>query len=237
MGLSITNTNHISQQEIDAIAQCDLNSHLIVLKSDEQGKRTLTTLAKSEVNCWQLFLRWFGKGNLANIQVHLADITSHLNQFKWADGASLNNNSVHHQAYLKTCMLANKALLSKWDEALFNNVSTATCVKQVEFFQYQDGQRINRLDVPFEIKLNPCMQIKHAKVLLNKRFKDSAIAITENNLQIDQNTHASNKLNGCRVEVVQHLKSKFVPVPVPVPVPTSKSSPHTRARHTTYQQV
>jgi hypothetical protein len=226
MTLSITNTNNIAQEEISAIAQCDLNSQLIALKIDDKGGRKITTLSKSEVTCWQMFLRFFGCGNLAKMQVSLADVTSHLNQFRWAEGAALNGNSVHHQAFLKTCTLANKALFSKWDESLFNNVSVGSCTKQVEFLQYQDGMRVNRLDVPQEFKLNPSMQMKHINVLLRKRFQKAAIHITDrNNQTINSNTYVSSALNDARIEVEQRLFTTYVPVPVPVPVPRPNGFP------------
>src|SRR5665213_787352 len=183
MPLSITNPNHISQQEIAAIANCNLNNQLLAIKTDAHGGSKITVLPKSDVTFWQMFLRCFSMGTLVNMQVGLAAVTSHLNQYDWAAGANLNVNSEHHQAYLKTCTLANKALYSRQDETLFNNVSTATIPKQVEFVQYQGTTLLNRHNVNRVFKWNPCMQFKHVEVLLKKHFQKATIRIEDANLQ------------------------------------------------------
>ncbi len=225
MPLSITNTNHISQQEIAAIAHCNLSSEIVAIKMDAEGGPKIITLSKNDVTCWQLFLRFFGWGNLSKTQVHLRDVASHLNQFDWAAGAALNLNSEHHQAYLKTCTLANKALYSKWDETLLNNVATATVEKRIEFAQYRGFHLLNRHDVAQSFKWNPTMQIKHVHALLKKQFQDATIRIEDDHHHlITANTNVSREiLDNARIYIEQRI---FDPLPIHVPVPIPVHCPH-----------
>lgn len=223
MSLSITNTNHISRQEISAIANCNLDTHLIVFKIDAEVGSKITTLSKREVTCWQLFLRYLGRGNLADVEIRLSSMTTHLNRFNWAAGASLNPNSIHHRAYLKTCMLANKSLYSKHDETLLNNVATTSINKNIEFIQYRGNAVQHRHNVAQSFNWNPCMQIKHIKTLLAKRFPDMQIRMLDFNHQnLRSNTNATRELlYQARITVEQRYEA-------PEPVPPTRRPQTTR---------
>ena len=217
MGMSITNTNHISHQEITAIANCNLDTHLLVIKTSGESK-TVVTLAKTEVTFWQLFLRFFGYGKLSNVSVGLENITTLLNRYNWAAGASMSSASVHHQAYLKTCVLANKSLYYKHDETLLNNVATTPIQKSVEFVQYRGAAVLHRHNVEQSFNWNPCMQAKHIKTLLAARFPDAQISMLDRNLQmIHPNANATRELiYQARITLEERL-------PVPQPAPTRRA--------------
>lgn len=175
MSLSITNTNHISQQEIAAIANCNMDTHLIVYKRSAETGSRITTLSKKEVTCWQLFLGYVGLGKLADVRIGLDLMTSYLNRFNWSVGASMPPQSIHHQAYLKACMLANKALYSKQNETLLNNVSSQQMHKNIEFVEYTSNGVQHRYNRELSFKWNPCLQVKHIKALLAIRFPNMQI--------------------------------------------------------------
>lgn len=207
MSLSITNTNHIKQEEIAAIARCNLNSELIALKMDEAGGAKIVTLSKSEVTCWQMFLRIFGLGDLTHYKVHLSDIVTHLNQFDWKVAASLDHDSEYYQAYLKACTLANKALYSKWDETLINNVSNETLQKSIEFAQYQGSRITNKHSIQQSFRWNPSLQVKHIRAALLKQYRNMTIRIEdENHHVLDADCNISRtQFNNIRIFIEQRL--------------------------------
>lgn len=91
----------------------------------------------------------------------------------------MDPNSIHHKAYQKVCVLANKALYSRHDEALVNNVSTNTIQKNVEFVQYQGHREIHRHNMQQSFNWNAQMEFKHIKALLAKRYPNMQIRITD----------------------------------------------------------
>ena len=220
MPLSITNKNHISQEEISAIAHCNLNTHLIAIQTNAAGGPKITTIAKSEVSCWQLFLRCFGAGNLVNLQVHLFDVAYHLNRYNWAEGAHLSSD--YHLAYLKTCTLANKALYSKGDETLVDNVATITLEKTMEFVQYRGTQVLHRHPVVHSFRLNPNMQVKHIEAIIRKHFRATHVRIENANLKsINSNMNVSRELlNTAKIYIEHRLEE-----PKPQPSEKSKKAP------------
>ena len=192
MGMSITNTNHISYQEINTIAGCNLDTHLLVVKTTGESK-TIVTLEKTEVTFWQLLLRLFGYGKLTDVSIGLANITTVLSKFNWAAAASMPPTSVHYQAYLRTCTLANKSLYFKLDETLLNNVATTPIQKNVERVQYQGSAAQRQEEQSFN--WNPCMQAKHIKTLLASRFPNAQISMLDSHLQtIHPNAIATQQL-------------------------------------------
>ncbi|GEM_PF-6978588 len=216
MPLSIRNTSHISQQDIITIANCDLNTHHIVYKVNASHGSKIATLSKKEVTCWQLFLRILGMGNLVNYNIGLATVTTNLNQFNWREGTSMARNSIYYHAYLNVCVLANKALYSRHDETLVNNVASTMVAKDVEFVQYQGNREIHRHNMQQRFNLNPCMEFKHIQTLLVKRFPNMHIRITQSHHQpYPGNAHATpTQLYHARILVEQHL-SHVQPVPPP----------------------
>ncbi len=218
--MSLSITNHISKQEIAALAHCNLSSELIAIKMNAEGGPKIVTLSKSDVTCWQMFLRFFGWGNLAKTQVHLNDVVSHFNQFNWAAGATLDPHSEHNQAYLKTCMLANKALYSRWDETLLNNVASATIEKKMEFAHYQGFRLLDRHDAVRSFKWNSAMQIKHVRALLTKQFQSATIRIEDQHHHpISSNVNVSREvLDNARIYIEYRSLNPADPTVIAVPV-------------------
>jgi len=99
----------ISNKDYYFLNSVDLYSNRLAIKTDESGNRELTSISNKEVTAWQLFLRTFGRGNLAHIDPYLNSVTSYLKQFNWKN--SYDNDAV----YRKVCQLANKALYHKRD--------------------------------------------------------------------------------------------------------------------------
>ncbi len=156
---------------------------------------------------WQLLLRLFGYGKLTDVCIGLASITTALSKFIWAAGASMAVNSVHHQAYLKTCVLANKSLYFKLDETLLNNVATTPIQKNVERVQYQGAAIVHRRYDEQSFNWNPCMQAKHIKTLLATRFPNAQISMIDSHLQtISPNASATQQLlYQARITIEEHL--------------------------------
>jgi hypothetical protein len=220
MPLSITNKNHISQEEIQTLARCNLNTHLIAIQTNAANGPKIITLAKSEVSCWQLFLRNFGAGNLVHFQVHLSDVVSHLNRYNWAEGANLSSD--YHLAYLKTCTLANKALYSRGNETLADNVATVTLEKKMEFVQYRGTQVLNRHAAVHSFRLNPNMQVKHIEAVIRKHFPNTQVRIENANFKrISGDVNVSRELlNTAKIYIEQRLEeSKPTPSAKPKKAP------------------
>lgn len=179
MSLSIIDQSSITQDDLNTIANCDLNDELIALKLVSFGESKIITLPKNEVTCKELLLKIFGFGSLANLQIHLSEIVSHLNRYNWRQAADLDCESVHFKAYVKVCMLANKALLSKGDATLFRNVSSGSINKKIEYTIHQgfgsDTTRIVDLTLPWNLNL----EVQHIKAFLKNQFETNFIQITD----------------------------------------------------------
>lgn len=194
MPLSITNKSHLAQDEILALTTCNLSRELVAIQLDAVGGPKIVKLSREQVNCWQLFLRMFGSGQLANMKVHLTDVAAHLNRYDWSEAKGLSIDSDLDQAYSKACVLANKALLHKQDETLFNNVAIERVDKKVGFSQWQGSQLINRHNISRTVNWNPFIQVKHIKSLF---VTDHSLATGYSNIRIeDENDQAlSNEAN------------------------------------------
>jgi hypothetical protein len=213
MSLSITNPDHITEQEITALANVNLNYQLIALDKGAEGGPKLIVLSKDNVSCWVMFLRLFGWGTLGNMDVHLKDISAHLNQFNWQEGASQPASSNYYQAYLKTCMIANKAAFYKGDKALLTNVSTASLEKSLDFTQFQDGRVLFHHDVQFSLPWNPAMQYKHIQGLVQRQFPNCRVDIRDQHQQtVSLNTNVSpENYANAKIYIYHHLETPRPP--------------------------
>lgn len=222
MSLSI---DRFSPQEINALATVNLSTEIIAIKMDADGGPKIVKLSKSDVTCWQLFLRFFCLGTLVNMRVHLSQVTSHLNQYDWSENADIDLGSVQYQAYLKTCSLANKALY-KCDETLWSNVARFTHNKKMELIQ-RGNSFYQHLDVNKTIKGNPTLQIKHVEAFLHNHYRNSTIRIEdENHHLMGAEIYASNAiLEQARVYIEQHISQQPVVVPVVVQAPCHYGHP------------
>ncbi|MBS0649611.1 MAG: hypothetical protein JSR93_00470 [Verrucomicrobia bacterium] len=209
MSLSITNPDHISEQEISSLANVNLNYQLIALDKSAEGGPKLVVLSKDNVSCWVMFLRMFGWGALGNMDVHLKDISAYLNQFNWQEGANKPGNSNYYQAYLKTCMIANKAALYKGDNALLTNVSTASLEKSLDFTQFQDGKVLFHHDVQYSLQWNPAMQYKHIQGLIQRQFPRCRVDIRDQHQHvISPNTNVSpENYANAKIYIYHHLET------------------------------
>lgn len=208
--------SRISQQELTAIAQCDFNRSIIAIDTKAEGGPKITTLSRDDVTCWQLFLRWFNCGTLADKQVHLNDVTRYFNQCNWATAANLAPNSDGYRAYHKVCILANKALYHKWDETLFINVSPTVVEKRARVTRLGS----NPLEANIAVRHNPALQIQHLRALIERQFRNAKITIEdEHHRALPRETYISvDALRNLQIHIEEFPVREYVPVPVPVPV-------------------
>lgn len=210
------NVSRLNQQELTTLAQCDFRRSIIAIDTKAEGGPKIITLSRDDVTCWQLFLRWFNCGTLADKQVHLRDVAYYLNQFNWASAAVLDQNSIGYNAYLKTCILANKALYHKWDETLFNNVSPTVVEKRARVTR--PGS--NPIEANIAVRHNPALQIQHLRTLIERQFRNARIAIEDaHHRALPRETYISlDALRNLQIHIEELPVREYVPVPVPVPV-------------------
>lgn len=162
--------DRIGYNDFNVLANNDFFTHRLAVKSHDDGHLELASICNDEVTTWQLFLRAVGRGKLAKIDPYLTSVTSYLNQFNW----SLANPS--DPTYIKACQLANKALYSKGDTALFNKVASTIVDKQMEFSHYY-SHTVTQI-----FRLNPYVQVRHIQALVKQQYPWSYRAI--NTIQI-----------------------------------------------------
>ncbi len=162
--------DRIGYNDFNVLANNDLFTQRLAVKSHDDGHLELTSISNNEVTAWQLFLRAVGRGKLAKQDPYLTSVTSYLNQFNWSQA------NPSDPAYVKACQLANKALYSKGDTALFNNVASTTVDKKMEFSDYYSHT------VTRTFRLNPYVQVRHIQALVKQQYPWSSRAI--NTMQI-----------------------------------------------------
>ncbi len=218
----------LNNSELNTLSHCNLNTHIIAIDTHAEGGSQIVTLAKSDITCWQLFLRLFNAGTLAKYQIHLTDVTKHLSQYNWSSLGRTGNSDVQ-QAYRQVCILANKGLYSKYSETLLDSVALDVVRKDIECNQFCDGRSLNRMMINHSIHWNPLMQTKHIKALLHNHYPASSVRIEDQNLHehsSDSNV-SLDMLNSARISIRQDMPTqiRFVPVPVPVPAPQPRTRP------------
>ena len=177
---------NLSAQELTALANYTLATQYIGIRRTGAAHE-IVTISKNDITCWQLFLRFFGLGRLQRTQFHLQNALDHLNKYSsWQTLADLpDQNSEQYKAYLTVCTLANKVLLSKNDDTLFNNVSTGSIDIQFEITHQQIGRLPKQLEIGFEaFKTNPEMKVKHLQPIINKTARNDAKLVNTHHLKI-----------------------------------------------------
>lgn len=204
MVLSIGNLN---KEEIANLARCNLSTQIVAIQLKAEGGPKFVLLSRREVSCWQLFLKCFNLGKFADMEINLKYVAEHLNQFDWSECCDMDPHSETYNAYLKVCTLANKALFHKRATTLYLNVSKTSIEKKVNFSQYQGSRFIGRHNALQTIKWNPCIQVKHIKVLLEKTFPYASMGVEdEYHNPLCNSTHLSlEALKEANIYVEQHL--------------------------------
>lgn len=217
------NLSQITDDEISRLSNFDSKNEIVAIKTDSNSISQIITISKSSVNLWQLFLRIFGWGDLANTQFHFSEVISYLSKFQWnQDFAHCRKDSNEYQAYLKVCSLANKALVSSLTNSypitcetkdridrFLKSVVSDTVELGFDFTQLDgDGSQVflkEKLSHNFD--LNPEMQIDHVKALIRYRFSNAAIEIKDvngNAFDKDQKT-TEDDLARAKITVHQYL--------------------------------
>jgi len=209
--LSVTNKQHLAQKEVDALANCNSQSHIIAVQSQSTEKSRIVMLSRDDVNGWQLFLRFFNLGKLANTKVYLSEITPYLNEYKWSDVSKYAKTSSYHRAYLKVCDLANKAVVKAQDLSLFNNVSKIKVKKEIKFTLYHGSDRLNRFNVVKHIRWNPLMQYQTLSTLLHKEFSRSAVQLNYHGSQDGDGPMMKEGLSEAGLQKVKIIVSQRIP--------------------------
>lgn len=166
----------MTKAEVNALANCNPQSHIIGVLAHGTKKSEIIMISRDDVNCWQLFLRYFNLGKLAHTRVYLSEITPYLKEYKWSDVSKLSRSSNYHQAYLKVCDIANKSA-KRGDFSLFNNVVHTKVKKEIQFSLYHGSDRLNRFNVVKHIRWNPMMDHQTLTTLLNKEFPRSVVQL------------------------------------------------------------
>jgi len=232
MSLSISDTNHLSAPEVKSIANCDFATEVLALQMNAEGGPKFVTISRKQLTCWQFFLKFFRMGNLANMEFGLDKVAAHCNKYKWSDATGLSSSSELYQAYVKVCMLANKALYHTRNRALYENVSPNSVEKKVEFAQYRYGSLLNRHDLLQPIRWNPALKVRDVKMFLAREFPNSLVRVEDEGRQALANeTNLSlDVLKRINLYVEQRLYVEQ-PVVVPVPVPLPHAHHHQFAPH------
>ncbi len=164
-------------EELRSLSNCDLTKEIIGIRLDKEGNRQIVILSKNDdVTLGQKILRCIGRGKLANIQTDLSKVASLLSQYNWDTTANLRHDSSEHQAYLKICQFANKALLSRGDATLINSIGQELKIENAFLNQIKQKQRTSSKITP-SVRWNPEMQCKHISVQLQQIFHGSKVSI------------------------------------------------------------
>jgi hypothetical protein len=177
MSLSITNRDHITQQEIDALAGWNSLTEKLVVRFGSDGRGKIETLSKSDFNCWQFFLSFFGMGKLARTKIHLCEVAAHLSRYNWSEGS--DSNSAEFGAYTKVCELAHKALISKKDGTLLPRVVTNSCEKSVLFSQFRGLKLLGRHELTFPLMWNQFSEVRHIEAIVRNAFENATVRIED----------------------------------------------------------
>lgn len=99
------------------------NKNVLAIKK-VNGKQQLTTLAKKDITCWEVFKSLFGFGKLAHFHYSLNSVTKYLNNsHNWKAFSKQDVSSQEYKAYLTVCEVAKRSLLKNNDTSLWNKVS------------------------------------------------------------------------------------------------------------------
>lgn len=105
--LSLTNPVHITQLDIQTLANYNPASGLIAIQY-RQGTAKIINLPREEITCLQVFLSYLSIGDLANKQFTLYKVLKHLDQFNWSYACEQNKDSDLYKAYNTLRLLGTK---------------------------------------------------------------------------------------------------------------------------------
>lgn len=167
-----------SHDDIVSLSKWDLKEQIIGFRSDSKGNREIVLLSKLDVSFKQKFLRCFGRGKLANVEINLTKVASILAQTNWTciihSGARADSDEM--KAYSKTCLLANKLFLAKGDSTLLNSVGTELKIESAYLTQIRKKNK-TFTEIKPSVRWNPEMEFKHINVQLQKIFHNSTVRI------------------------------------------------------------
>lgn len=215
MPFSIRNDLHHS--EVITLQCCNLRKELLAIDRNGDGGPRIVTLSRDEVTCWQLFLRLFGFGKLANKILHLSEVSAYLSRYDWSEARGLKDSSLR-DAYGKVCQLANKALL-KGSDTLFHNVSLST-TKEVQHSLFEGSKQIYTHTATQNLKWNPFLQVKHVIAYLAMHNPHASISMTERDFTPLENNDRLNleTFKSMRVYLKHIQSAPHVQAPLPRPV-------------------
>ncbi len=176
--------NELSSEEIKSLTNWDLANEFIAIDSSSQGKPKITRLPKDQVTYWQRLLKYLNVGPLANVEVSYQGVTHYLSQYDWKAAAN-HKDPMIHQAYLKVCELANRALVSQGDTKLYQHVSedlpTAAIPYQFENWGVPARAAIKVFQkIATLIKWNPCLQVRHLREFIHLKTHTSVEILDKN---------------------------------------------------------
>ncbi len=223
----------ITNADLSLLSSFNPHQEILGIKN-VSGNRQLVVIPKSEVTCWQKFLRIFQKGALAHTHIYLRDISDYLAQYQWTTLSSKNPGSEEYKAYCSVCSLANKTLYYKFDERLYRAVSTETIDKKIELEQYQGSRLIQELSASHTFYWNPALQAKHIRALLYKHFRQSTISVKDQNFsRVPQEMLISQEaLKTSHIRIRQELAEPLmVPPSIRVPTQPMHTAPTSQTHH------
>lgn len=171
-----------SAEEIQSVASCNLATHLIAIKYDGSQGPKIVTIARSDVTCWQLFLKILGWGKLAKTDLTLTKVAPTLAKYNWRQFSTAETSSVNYQAYYNMCTLAGKALLKmsgyrsdRTRDALWRSVSTGI-ERPITVLLLQDArEREQSVTATRNVYINPIAQVKHIRRFFHLQFNPSVV--------------------------------------------------------------
>ncbi len=163
---------NIDIRTLDLIKNCDLDTEILAIKKTTCTGQ-LVKLTKTDITYWQIFLRFFGLGILGSVTTDLKIIAESLAQYEWAEAS--DKTAELYPTYLKVCELANKALISKNSEALYQKVSTTSI--DIPIKMKQENWIDPRRTIPKKdytglatFSLNPKCRVEHILHIASMHF-------------------------------------------------------------------
>ncbi len=111
---------YLDQIQKNNILNCNLDTEILAIKKIGSISEIIK-LNKTDLTCWQIFLRFWGCGALAGTTTNLTKVASYLARYNWK--SNIGNDLVDFNVYLKICELANKAFIFRNVDDLYEKVS------------------------------------------------------------------------------------------------------------------
>jgi hypothetical protein len=166
-----------TREELNTLAKGDLHSHVVALRTRRDGSSELINLPVRDINCWQLFLRFFGCGTLAQTDWSLERVCTHLALRNWKQYTSYQKDSPEYRAYYRICLLSNKAYRSREDRRLIETLS-ASVQKGIDFRQ-DLGHIKQRLLANEQLLWNPATTVRDIDAQLHRRYPHAVVKVKD----------------------------------------------------------